>query len=134
MPPLDLVYFMRTIPEISEFLAPLELKITERFIPALLRRSVTAFEREILELTVRYEGLGIVNPAKTCKREYKFSRGVTKPLVKLICMLENDYHSFNEGAAIETIKCVWKEKDIMHKKHYDELHQKASYNLQRYLE
>jgi hypothetical protein len=62
-------YFMRTIPEISEFLAPLELKITECFIPALLGRCVTAFEREILELPVRYGGLGIVNPAKTCERE-----------------------------------------------------------------
>ena len=49
-------------------------------------------------------------------------------------MQENDYHSLNKGAVTETIKCLQKGKDIMHKKHFDELHQKASYNLQRHLE
>ena len=81
---------MRTIPNICENLLPLEKTISEIFLPALLGRQVSAFEREIMELPVRYGGLGVTNPARTSQREFNCSRRITEPLVLLILQQDQD--------------------------------------------
>ena len=77
-------YVMRTVPGISGMLQPLEDCIARVFIPALLNREVSDVERKLIQLPVRYGGLGIVNPVEAADREYDASRMITAPLVKMI--------------------------------------------------
>ena len=52
-------YVQRTIPNISQFFAPLEEAIREKFIPAMVGRNISDIERRIFALPVRYGGMGI---------------------------------------------------------------------------
>ena len=72
---------MRTIPDISELLKPLEFEISHKLIPALTySRQPTSEERELLSLPARLGGLGITNPVKSAQQEYSCSQLLTKPL------------------------------------------------------
>ena len=54
---------MRTVPDISSLLIPVEDAIRNQLIPALMEgRSVTDDERLLLSLPPRLGGMGIVNP------------------------------------------------------------------------
>ena len=75
---------MRTIPEISIFLRPLEVVISSKFIPALTGRSVNNDERDLLALLVRLGGPCIGNPQTIFGSEFAASEKVTSPLVTLI--------------------------------------------------
>ena len=77
-------YLLRTIPEISIFLRPLEVVISTKFIPALTGRLINNDERDLLALPVRLDGLGIANPQTISDSEFAASEKVTSPLVTLI--------------------------------------------------
>ena len=66
-------FIQRTTPGISSLFSPLEECIREKFIPAVLGRSVSDLERRMISLPVRYGGLGISNPVEVCEREYHTS-------------------------------------------------------------
>ena len=53
------IYFMRTIPNIENYLKPLDEVITKKFIPSLLESISTEEERELYSLPIRLGGLGI---------------------------------------------------------------------------
>ena len=54
---------MRTIPDITDLLQPLEDVIHQSFIPALFGRpSCSSTERDLYALPVRLGGLGLMNP------------------------------------------------------------------------
>ena len=55
-------YFLRTLPDITDLLEPLERAISDVLIPSLLEHQVTEIERDLLALPVRMGGLGLVNP------------------------------------------------------------------------
>ena len=112
-------FYMRTIPHINENLLPLEKKISEVFIPALLGRAVSSFERDILELPVRYGGLGITNPARTAQREYNFSREITKPVVDLILNQDQDVKKLPIDDTINKKRELKQEKEEFLKARYD---------------
>lgn len=90
-------YFMRTIPEICEYLLPLEKVINDTLIPALVGKHVSQLERDIIELPVRFGGLGIINPSTMANREYECSRIITEPLVSLINNRDNNLDNLNRG-------------------------------------
>ena len=98
-------FLQRTIPDIEELMLPLEEAISETLIPALVGRSVSPIERDILALPIRMGGMGLYNPAKSSKREYQCSKNITSPLVELI--LCNQDMSVKYGQKIE------KEKEYM---------------------
>jgi len=77
-------YFMRTIPEVSGFFAPLEEGLSQIFIPALTDRSVNEQERALFALPVRLGGLGIRNFPECSDDEFAASLKVTSPLVEAI--------------------------------------------------
>ena len=52
-------YFVRTIPQISTLLGPLEDAISVKFLPALTGKSFSDIERSIFSLPTRLGGLGI---------------------------------------------------------------------------
>eukprot|EP00794_Sanderia_malayensis_P021051 gene21051-23106_t len=125
---------MRTIPDISELLIPLEQKISERFLPALLGRNITDNQREILELPVRYGGLGIINPARMSQREYECSRKITEPLVKLICEQNSGLESLDQGSITGVVHHLKKEQEELLKQRYKPIYERCGLSLQRHLE
>jgi hypothetical protein len=116
------LYVMRTLPDISDMMKPLEQCIRCKLIPAIIgRHSVSDTEREILALPCRLGGLGLINPTRSAAVQYNGSEKITAPLVSLILnqgtcppeiweemkslkatvRSENKAHAENEAAAIE---------------------------------
>ena len=63
-------YIMRTIPNISHLLTPLEDVIHQEFIPSLSGRPASSnVERKIFALPARLGGLGLINPV-TCSDRF----------------------------------------------------------------
>ena len=52
-------FLMRTVPNLSEQMQPLEDAIRMRLIPAILGKEVSALERSLLSLPAKFAGLGI---------------------------------------------------------------------------
>ena len=73
--------FLRTIPNISDFLHPLESTIIKEFIPALTGRSISDLERDLFALPVRLGGLGLCDPSTIADFEFNSSVSVTSPLI-----------------------------------------------------
>ena len=74
-------YFLRTLPDITELLEPLERAINEDVIPAVNNHTVTKEECDLLGLPVCMGGLGFTDPLATSSSEYEASIKVTHPLV-----------------------------------------------------
>ena len=77
-------YFLRTLPDIEVLLEPLERAISDVLLPAMLERSCSEDDRNILSLPPRYGGLGISNPCSQASSEYSSSVTATAPLVDKI--------------------------------------------------
>lgn len=77
-------YLMRTIPDMSTFLEPLEIAIKTKFIPAIFGTDVSTEMRDMLALPPKMGGLGIINPVKTSGEEFENSKLLTKNLTQLI--------------------------------------------------
>ena len=80
--PLDI--FFENSAQHSPFLEPLERAIAELLVPAITEHVTTQEERDLLELPVRLDGLGLINPARTASQEYEASAKITGPLVRQI--------------------------------------------------
>ena len=84
-------YYMRTIPNISQLLEPLEQVIRTKFLPALLEgRSVTDDERKLLSLPPRLGGMGIIIPTRISDREFELSKSATKLLSDAIILQQKE--------------------------------------------
>ena len=80
-----LTYLIRTIPNITNELQPLEEVIRSHFIPTILEgHQCNDIERSLLSLPPRFGGLGIVNPTEICDQEYNNSRAITKQLTSAV--------------------------------------------------
>ena len=78
-------YYIRTIPEIEEYLQPLEEVIRHRFLPAITGgHIVTDQERQLISLPPRFGGLGIKVIKDVAKQEYNNSQKMTASLKNLI--------------------------------------------------
>ena len=66
-------YFLRTLPNITNLLEPLERAITEVLILALIDHQGTGDERALLAFPVRIWGLGLANAAESSPLEYEAS-------------------------------------------------------------
>ena len=76
---------MQTIPDIKDFLQPLEDVIHQSFIPALFGRpSCSPTERDMYALPVRLGGLGLINPYSAAHSCFCDSEQLTTPLIALI--------------------------------------------------
>ena len=77
-------YFLRTLPDIQELLEPLEKAISDLLLPAILERSCSEDDRNIISLPPRHGGLGFTNPCNEASLEHSSSVTVTAPLVEKI--------------------------------------------------
>ena len=127
-------YVMRTVPDIGELFDPLEAVIANQFIPALVGRPVSPLERDILELPVRYGGMGIINPSTTSSREYGCSKEVTKPLTSLISSQSLNSTNLDKSEVMEKKRELKKQKEAFFHQRYDMLYQQACPKLQRHLD
>ena len=75
-------YILRTLPNITNILKPLDEIITNEFIPALFGTNISLDEREILSLPVKEGGLGLQSPSENADNIYRASRKITLPLKK----------------------------------------------------
>ena len=79
-------YLLRTIPDISNMLQPLEDSIRHKLLPALTGRSAFSnVERDLISLPARLGGLGIQDPTKVAKQQFENSSMVSSPLTSNIC-------------------------------------------------
>jgi len=65
--------FLRTIPDVSDLLEPLEATITGEFIPAITGRSVGELESKLFSLPVRLGGLDLPSPSEVAGFEFNAS-------------------------------------------------------------
>ena len=112
-------YVLRTIPNITELLTPLEEAIRHQLIPAITGRSTMSdTERDVLALPCRLGGLGIINPVKSSVLQYECSELITAPLVKLI--------SSDSDFSQDTLDEMTKVKLDVKKKRRDQLEDDAT--------
>ena len=77
-------FVSRTIPGAGPLFKDLEATIRDKFLPALLHKSITDAERELLALPARFGGLGIFNPCEKAPESTTFSQDLCAPLIALI--------------------------------------------------
>ena len=95
------LFLMRTTPEISDLLQPIEDALKVHLLPSLVGRQITDQERKIFSLPAKYGGLGIANPVEIADAEFQASRKVTMSLANTI---NNQLSSFEEVDWEETKK------------------------------
>ena len=78
------VFVVRTVPDLAKAMQPLEDAIRQKFLPALLGRTVSDLERELFSLPARFAGMGIANPCTQCEKQFSGSEELTAPLLALI--------------------------------------------------
>ena len=77
---------MRTIPNISNLLQPLEDAIRNLLLLELLNGYIcNDLERKLFSLPAKFGGLGIFNPTERCIIEYSNSRKITSEMVEKVC-------------------------------------------------
>ena len=77
-------YFMRTLSDIEDLLAPLERAIADALILSITGHNCTEAERELLALPVRMGGMGLINPSQTAALECAASANISGPLARQI--------------------------------------------------
>ena len=77
-------YFLRTIPNMEDFLAPLDKVIDDEFLPALLGETISDTDRELFKLPIRDGGLGIPILTEKAVTDCKSSIDISAPLVEVI--------------------------------------------------
>ena len=116
-------YFLRTIPDISYCLQPVEDIIRNEFIPAITGgNQCSDKERDLLALPVRLGGLGLENITKISTREYESSRKMTKSLVESVIeqQIIFEVHEEEQKKLKAEIK---KDRREYHQQNLDELRQ-----------
>ena len=79
-------YLLRTIPDISDMLQPIEDTIRHKLLPALTGRSAfTNVERDLISLPARLGGLGINDPTKVARQQFENSSRVSSALTSNLC-------------------------------------------------
>ena len=83
------MYYLRTIPDISDLLHPVEEVIAKNFLPTLLDQGISDLDREIFALPTRLGGLGIPCLQSGFAFEFENSRTLSTQLVDLIIQQSN---------------------------------------------
>ena len=93
-------FYMRTIPNISELLQPLESAIRLHLISALLEgRMCSDDERCLLSLPIRLGGMGMIDVVKISDSEHENSKQATKVLTDAITAQQTELpHSLDDSS------------------------------------
>ena len=125
-------YLVRTIPDVSDLLKPLEDVIRQEFLPALTgRNAFNDEERELLSLPVRLGGLGIIDPSRQTALEHETSKKITAPLVTLILQQSSIYSTEVKIKQVQSKSNARTFRRQLHQTTANELHRKLPSHLQR---
>ena len=75
---------MRTIPDISNLLLPLDKAIDEFTEMRLQNRNISKTDRDLISIPAKMGGLGIIIPSKVSNTQYQNSISVTKQLIQYV--------------------------------------------------
>ena len=78
-------FTLRTISGLSDAFQPIEDAIRNKFLPALLGRAVSDWERELFSFPARLGGLDILDPTSFCQSKFEHSVEFVAPLLKVPC-------------------------------------------------
>ena len=126
-----MTYFIRTIPEIAEVLKPLDDIIDEQLLPALTEGHVmSADDRLLLSLPVRFGGLGIPVYQEICVSEYENSRRATE-LLRTKIVAQDSQFEHNQVREREIEKEIKNARETTHKLKLDSLRTKMNDEMKR---
>ena len=74
-------------------------------IPALIGRKISALERRIVALSVKFGGLGILNPTTTSDLDFNNSIKITANLTKIIIDQDLDYSTLKKKLKPIKLNC-----------------------------
>ena len=127
-------FLSRTMDNICDLLQPLEDCLRQHLIPNLTGRSPPGDqERAMLDLPPRHGGLGIFNPLKTAKAEYKSSLQVTAPLITKITKQDEEIGDILEDLSHQKKKAKHTRQNL-HKVTASQLKTELSISQQHSLE
>ena len=97
--------------------------------PAITEHVTTQEERNLLELPVCLDGLGLVNPARTASQEYEASVKITGPLVWQIV---KQAHEPPDETEIKTLQAsAQREKDELLKMQCEQVRESLPSKIER---
>ena len=119
-------YFMRTIPNLQEVLKPLDNIINNSFIPAITEGHVlSADDRKLFALPVRFGGMGIPIFTEICQQEYENSLKATQ-LLRPKIVAQEQFYVPNRQAEHEIDSEIKKRREENNKLILEELRSKMS--------
>ena len=127
-------FLQRTIPNTKQYFLPLETTIRDKLIPAIIGRTVSDLERNIMSLPVRLGGMGIQNPTYTADIEFRNSSIVTRNLTELIIRQETNLTSYNGDRMKLELQKLKAEKEEAMIAQMEELKNQADPKLRRSIE
>ena len=127
-------YLQRVVDDISHLFLPLEDVIRNKFIPALVGRTVTPLERRMLALPVRLGGIGIQNPVKTADIEFATSVKNTELLTHIIYNQERTLENYDQAKVTETVKQTKAEQTKRYEEEFDNIKSLSTDDLKRCLD
>ena len=96
-------FFLRTVPDISDYLLPIEEILRSRFIPAITGGHLCSdVERALLALPVKFGGLESQNLCEVANTELLNSKEITRELYEKVITQNKDFQIDSEK--IKTIK------------------------------
>ena len=105
---------MRTIPNLSDHLQPLEDVISKDFVPSLFGSKVKGLVRRLIALPPELGGMGTTNPIEIANDEYEYSTRSTQNLTKII--INQDRFGSIDGNEMNEIKdSIAKEREMKQK-------------------
>ena len=113
------MYFMRTLADLEDLLAPLERAMAEVLIPSITGHHCTQAERELLALPMRMGGMGLTNPSQVAASEYVASVNISGPLAQQIYSQVHKPPDENEMHAVQREMCQVKNQCL--KETFDEV-------------
>ena len=100
------IYLSRTVPDISDFLQPLEIAIRQQLLPAITGRDPPGdIERQLFTLPARLGGLGISDPCAESSDEFVASVQLTSPLCASILHPISEEHESLTKRQLHARKC-----------------------------
>lgn len=130
------LFLMRTTPNISNYIQPLESCITLHFIPTLIDRFQPSTHRRLFSLPAKLGGLGIFDPTEVADRENEYSIKATASMVQSIFNQEPTYtrtptHTNSSNTVKQAIKL---EKATRNREEFDSLSNSSDEVTRRGLE
>ena len=121
-----MTYFIRTIPNLTDILKPLDDCIDDKLIPAITEGHVlTEADRILVSLPVRYGGLGIPIYREMCATEFENSKKATQALTSKIVAQESEFQNDQERER-KIQKEIENAREEAHKKKLEDLRKNMS--------